>query len=54
MQMYIKVDSAKCQTKGAESSVNESRALVPVILSLELGESVVLVSDDDSHGVRQS
>lgn len=33
--MYIKVGSAKCQTKGAESSVNESRALMPVILFLE-------------------
>lgn len=29
MQAYIKVDSAKRQAKGAESSVNESRALVP-------------------------
>jgi len=36
LQVYSKVDSAKCQTKGAESSVSESRALVPVILCLEL------------------
>lgn len=45
--MCIKVDGAKCQTKGVESSVNKSGALVPGILCLELGESV-LVSDDDS------
>lgn len=45
--MCIKVDGAKCQTKGAESSVNKFRALVPGILCLELGKSV-LVSDDDS------
>lgn len=38
--MYIKVNGAKCQTKGAESSVNKSRALVPGILYLELGEAV--------------
>lgn len=52
--MYIKVDSAKCQTKGAESSVNESGESVPVILFLELGECVVLVSDDDFHVVTWS
>lgn len=45
--MYIKVDGAKCQTKGAESSVNKSRALVSGILCLEERESV-LVNDDDS------
>lgn len=46
--MYSKVEGAKCQTEGAESSVSKSRALVPGILCLELGWSA-LVSDDDSY-----
>lgn len=41
-QMHIIVSTAEHQAQGGESSMNESRALVPGILCLELGESVLL------------